>query len=370
MIYWSTFFTIAATSLFNFFRDANAKLLSLLAFVFTYLFLLFVVGFRYASIDYFAYEELFNNATFEDFSFPFFTSRPGTTGMEFIWASFSSLFNLIGLPYTAWVFFVALVSLSVKFYYFKKYTPYYLLAIAIYISMGFIKDLGQSRNGLAGAILLFAVRPLIERSFIRFFFVVFIAFGVHVFAVVALPLYWFYGICRKHGAAVFFCLALASLVSAAGGVPDLIMSLVGGSSIVPPGVIHKLEGYTATSASRINFFTVTGLSYIFIATFYLAFKEKVLLVSKESFAFGAMHLYGVLLFLLTTGIDTVSVRSLDLFSMQSLPFLLLTPMYFLKGVTRAGYVAGVILFCALRLYANTDAFADYQNILFVTPSKH
>src|SRR5690554_3682370 len=123
MVYLLIFFTLTVASLFNFFRDV--KLISLVIYTYAYFFLLFIVGFRYASVDYFGYEELFKEASFAYFSFPFFTTHIGTTGMEIVWASLSSLFNFIGLTFPVWVFFVAFLSITIKFYFFKKFTPYF-----------------------------------------------------------------------------------------------------------------------------------------------------------------------------------------------------------------------------------------------------
>jgi hypothetical protein len=363
MIYWSVFFVAAFVSLTNFVKDGRS--VSLFIFCYLYLFFLFFVGFRYASIDYFGYLAIFEATNFNEFSFPLFTTSVGTSGNEFIYASISSLFKILGLSFYNFMFFVAFLSVSIKFYYFKKFTPYFLLSIVIYISMGFIKDMSQIRNGLSGAILLLGVQPIVKREFAKFFLVVILAFGVQVFALIALPLYWLYAIFQRARFFVVAVLAILSVVSVMGGVSELILNKIDIMPFVPSAVIRKLEGYSDNSTGRIGFFTITGFSYICISLLFVFFKEKIFGKSNKLFFFGVMHTYGVFLFLLFTGIDTVTSRSLDLFSSTSLPFLMLTPLYFFHGVQRIVLVYVIIVFCALKLYSGTDTFAPYQNILFL-----
>lgn len=363
MIYWIVFFSAALASLIHFFNQLKtyAKFL----FVFIYALILFIAGFKYASIDYFGYQDLFDEADFSYFGFPFYTATFGTTGMEFVWASFSSLFNLIGLPFTAWVFFVAFISVSIKFYYYKKLTPYFLLAVVVYISMSFVKDIGQLRNGLAGALLLFSIYPIIERKLIKFLFVILLAFGVQAYAIVALPLFWLYPIFKRARLSLIAILAILVFLSFFGGISEIILSTIKSFPLVPGGVVHKLESYTSSSSNRLVIFTITGSTYTLFSLFFLIFKNKILIFNKELFLFGVIHTYGLFLFLLFTGIDTLTDRSLDLLSMTSLPFLLLAPLCFSKGLTRLVFVFVIILFCGLKLYSNMGGFEPYQNILFL-----
>lgn len=363
MIYWIVFLSTAFSSLTHFFKELKPCARYLLALF--YAVILFIAGFKYASIDYFGYQDLFNEADFSYFGFPFFTASLGTTGMEFVWASFSSLFNLVGLPFTAWIFFVALVSISIKFYYYKKLTPYFLLAVVIYISMSFVKDIGQLRNGLAGALLLFSIYPIIERKLVKFLFVILLAFGVQAYAIVALPLFWLYPIFKRARFSLIAILAALVFLSFFGGISEIILNTIKSFSLVPEGIIHKLEGYTSRSSSRVVIFTITGSTYTLFSLLFLIFKTKIWKFSKELFLFGVMHTYGLFLFLLFTGIDTLTARSLDLFSMTSLPFLLLAPLYFSKGITRLTFALIIILFCALKLYSIMPGFNPYQNILFL-----
>ena len=107
-LYWALFYTLLFMSIIDLSNRAYIIRFALLAY--GYIALLFIIGFKYASIDYFGYQEIYYKTSFNDFSYPFYKSSMGTTGMEFLWATFSSFFRYISVPFEGWVFFVALVS--------------------------------------------------------------------------------------------------------------------------------------------------------------------------------------------------------------------------------------------------------------------
>ncbi|WP_404801354.1 EpsG family protein [Aliarcobacter skirrowii] len=129
--YWILFFSAVTISFLHLFKDTK-RLEILFFFLYSYI-IIFIAGFKYESIDYFGYQYIYYNSFFSDFSFPFFKGSLGTTGKEYLWATFGSIFNQLGFSFVFWIFLVALLSVSIKFYFFKKFTPYFLLAVVIYI---------------------------------------------------------------------------------------------------------------------------------------------------------------------------------------------------------------------------------------------
>lgn len=362
MFFWILYIIAACVSLINFIKDA--KIAQFVVFLYLYVFLVFIAGFKYASIDYIGYVELYYETNISDFSIPFFTVSLSTTGMEFVWATSSSLFRLIGMPFTVWVFFVALLSITIKFYFFKKYSPYFLLVVAIYVVTGFVKDMGQLRSGLSAAVLLFAVQPVVKREGLKFLAVVIVAFGIQVYSIVALPLYWLYPLYTKQKSIFMAVLVGAGAISASGGVAEYILSSFFGISFVPDAVMRKVEGYSGVEADNLSILTLTGSVFFVIAIVNLVFLDKIRSKDERLAVFSMFHFYGVLLFLVFTGIATVANRSLDLFSLSSLPFILVAPLYFFRSYDRYIYLGFIFVFCALRLYSNMGALYPYQNILF------
>lgn len=360
IIYWFLFFSAAAFSLLYFVENINT--LRFCSAFCLFVLILCVASFKYASIDYFEYQSLYYTTYLNEFSFPFFEGGMGTTGKEFVWATVSSFFYHSGFSFPVWVFFIALVSITIKFYFFKKYSKYFLLTIAIYITQSFIKDMGQLRNGLAGAILLFSVAPILKRDVIKFVLVVVMAFGVQAYAIIALPLYWLYPLFLRMKYSLIFILLALSVLSFSGGVAELIMSKIGLSGLVHDRMLHKLEGYSEVEVDKLSITSFTGATYTLIMIVLLYYKGKIHATFPLLSIFSLFHFYGVSLFLLFTGMQTINVRSLDLFSMTALPFLLVTPMLFSKGVSKFVFFILIIVFCTLRFYANMGALSPYNTI--------
>lgn len=95
-------------------------------------FLLLFVGFRYGAVDYFSYLTLYEITSFSNVGFPFYQLTE-TSGREFVWVTLSSLFKYFGVSAEVWLFFIAALSLSIKFLYFKRVTNFYVVSLFIYM---------------------------------------------------------------------------------------------------------------------------------------------------------------------------------------------------------------------------------------------
>ncbi|WP_404801356.1 EpsG family protein [Aliarcobacter skirrowii] len=242
------------------------------------------------------------------------------------------------------------------------YSIFFIGCGYIYITQSFIKDMGQLRNGLVSAILLFSVLPIIKREMFKFVFVVLLAFGIHAFSLIALPLYWLYPFFKRLKYSLIFLLVILSIISFYGGVSDLILSVVGNSSFISEKIIHKLEGYSIKDVTSISIISITGFSYVLFSIFSILNKERIENKSSVLTVFSMFHFYGVSLFLLFTGINTLNNRSLDLFSMTALPFLLITPLYFTKGISRVIFFMLIIVFCTLYFMAKINGLNLYETV--------
>jgi hypothetical protein len=102
MIYWVVFSSIIILSLNQYFK--NHKKISVLIFYCVGFFLIFFVGFRYESVDYYGYFNIWKKVNFELFGFPFFKAPGGTTGNEFVFATAISFFKSIGFSFEGFIF--------------------------------------------------------------------------------------------------------------------------------------------------------------------------------------------------------------------------------------------------------------------------
>jgi hypothetical protein len=85
----------------------------------------------------------------------------------------------------------ATIGVSLKFIAIKQLSKLYILSALLYLSNFFLlHEMTQIRVGIASGILLLCIKPLYERNFKSFFFLVLVAISFHYSSVIILPL-WF-----------------------------------------------------------------------------------------------------------------------------------------------------------------------------------
>ena len=96
---------------------------------------------------------------------------------------------------------------------FRKYTPYPLLGLCIYIARFYFgRNFIQIRAGIAYAIILLAIRYVTERNWKKYFLIVCIAYFFHQSALIAIPLY-FMGMVRIKKRHVVMLVVLAFILA-------------------------------------------------------------------------------------------------------------------------------------------------------------
>lgn len=106
---------------------------------------------------------------------------------------------LFGLGKTGFLFIVALIIYIPIFVAIKKYSPYPYISILCYFAFQlFGYSLGIFRQMIAISILLCGWRYLVERRFVKYLLVVGLAMLFHTTAIVALALYFLYGVKWKN----------------------------------------------------------------------------------------------------------------------------------------------------------------------------
>lgn len=144
--------------------------------------LVLVAGFRSVGFDYGNYVDIYHTVRLSNFV---------ENGIEIGFASLITIFNSIGSPFFIFTFFIALISVLLKTSFFNKYSEYPFLSLLIYFSITYlISDMGQIRNGLAFAIVLWAFSDLFENKNKLFFLKTFIAFLIHSSAIIVFPVYF------------------------------------------------------------------------------------------------------------------------------------------------------------------------------------
>ena len=180
MIFYFSFFFGCLIS-FAIYYDKYLKIISN-KIIFTGICFLFIffVGFRYNSgTDYWSYYKIFNGTHEKKLASEF--------GYQFLikyFKKYSSSFN-------GFIFFIAFVSIFIKYLFFKKLeNPF--LALFIYITIFSINlEFNGMRQGLAASFVFFAIYWAKKRNFIAFFIFIILASSIHISSLVFFPLYFF-----------------------------------------------------------------------------------------------------------------------------------------------------------------------------------
>lgn len=356
MYYWAIYLLTVMLCLGTTFNELRQLRFSI--YIFTYFLLLFFVGFRYESTDYLGYLSIWSRVSFENFGFPFFEAGGGTTGNEFLFATIISAFKIVGLPFESFLFLISVLSLSIKFYYFKKLSPYFLICIILYFSMGFFKDLGQVRNALAASILLLGLEPLHKRRFINYLLVVFVAFGIHSFAIIALPIYWCYPLVKKRYIP-YFVLVVAFFISFVGGVGQIILGIF---NFISGEIPEKVYGYFYSERNQPLYYHAQNLSFFVFSLIFLRYKERFSAINDRLISLVTFHFYSVVIYFLFFDFSPLAGRIFELLSFNSVIILLSCMSLFFYGYHRVLYFLIVMVYSLLLFWSVVGGAAPYQNI--------
>jgi hypothetical protein len=186
LIYFLIFLLIALLSLYR--NDRTEKIF----YVGVSLLLFLMAGFRgNIDIDYQGYVTLFNKAS----NLTSIRIEPTFLIISYI---AKHLFNNVLFLFLIY----ALIGVSLNFYAIKKLTDFCLLSVLVYFSNFYLlHEMTQIRVGVASALILLSIKPLLEKKLIPFLIIIAIAFTFHYSAILALPLYFLDG--RKINVTLF-----------------------------------------------------------------------------------------------------------------------------------------------------------------------
>lgn len=324
-----------------------------------YIFLAAFVGFRYKSVDYDSYVEIFNRSNINNFSFPLFDAEGGTTGNEFIYATLNSVLNLLGADVAALFLLIALISIGIKFYFFAKISPYFFVSVLLFMSFSFFKELGQIRSALASSILLFAVAPLLERNLLKFLMVVLVAFGVHAYALVAVPIYFLYRFFSR-GYVVYTLLITSLFVSVIGGFSRYIVFFL---STMQNEMAVKAVVYFEGHEDGIHYHALNISCFLFAFILYFC-RSHLSRINKLSDPLIFFHIYATIVYFFTMDFPMVASRTIEMLSFTSLAILLPFLLKIVDKGARPLVAVGLVSYSALLFYAVSKSAEPYQSIFF------
>lgn len=325
MIYLSST-VLLFLSIYSLFLRNKLKYQEIGIFLIIFFIFFMVVALRTSGIDYESYIYIYNMQSFEYFSFPLYNGIGDTTGNEFIFATLILIFKSLNLSFQSFLIFIGVLSLGIKFYFIKKYSDFIVLSCLLYFATLFVKDIGQIRHGLAIAIILFAILPLVKRQAIYYFLVVILASLVQVFSIVALPLYFLYPYLKNKKIAYLFILT-SLMVYVSGGIFDSFMPL---TKLFTLSIEQKVYGYYENNELDILYLNVFNISMLVFSLFLIYFKEK---ISKNNLFFEGLivsNIYAISFYFFFADLGIIAGRIFELLGLYAVIFIMPTFIKILK----------------------------------------
>ena len=135
--------------------------------------------------------------------------------LEWLYLFFANTTYEAGFSFYIFTFFLAIVSITIKYKVFSDNAVYPAFAMLLFMYPTLlVSDGGQMRQGMAMAILLFSFKYIKERKLLMFLFTIYIAAGFHTSATVFIIAYWVVMIPMNSTRiliAVLICMALSPL---------------------------------------------------------------------------------------------------------------------------------------------------------------
>jgi len=135
--------------------------------------------------------------------------------LEWLYLFFANTTYEAGFSFYIFTFFLAIVSITIKYKVFSDNAVYPAFAMLLFMYPTLlVSDGGQMRQGMAMGILLFSFKYIKERKLLMFLFTIYIAAGFHTSATVFIIAYWVVMIPMNSTRiliAVLICMALSPL---------------------------------------------------------------------------------------------------------------------------------------------------------------
>lgn len=320
----------------------------------------FVVGFRYASVDYFQYEYIYSNVISVDRLTPLGYQVSELTPIEPGFALLILVHKAIQQNFPAFVFFFAAVSIAVKFRAFWSLSPFLLLSGLVYLSDEYFwKDLGQIRNALASAIVLWSALFVHRGQALRFCLAIAIAAMIHAAAIVAAPLYLVRYIKSP-------TIPMLALISALG------VAMIGGVGLMLPEIASSL-GFESTSrlikyaesraTGGISIFGGTFWLHVTLSFFFCGYYRSLVEAWPVNRVLIPMYVFGSAMMIALIDYGIVAGRIREMLCVPAVAIVLPSTLLLFSGWQRLVGYGGVFSYCALWFYLMVRDQPAYQSVL-------
>lgn len=213
----------------------------------------------------------------------------------------------------------AAIAISIKFFFFKKFSDTYYLPVIIYIGYFFImQEMTQMRAGVATALVLPCILLITEKKRLMAFFIILIAICFHYSAISILPLLFF-----GNGELSFKKRWIMSLA-----VPFAYMvHFVGGADIIfnldIPYIGEKLKGYQELQqkgliGDHFNVFSVPFVAQILLYYYVIYYYDIIKQHNKYLPIMLRMSTCFILIYLCFSFIPVIAYRVSDFYAIANI----------------------------------------------------
>lgn len=188
----------------------------------------------------------------------------------------------MGVTEYYWFFFVTSIMVIIPiFFTIRKYSVDYKLSIYIFITFAFYTFYFNTlRQGIAISICLLGIKYILEKSFIKYFLIVFVASLFHISAWIMLLMYFL-----VHLKVNFIVKIIGSFLASIIG-SSIVVSYMASSNV-------RYEKYNEVAENAGGYYLF--LFYVVIAIFIYIFGKSLRVKSKEYNIFEQIYIYGIAL---------------------------------------------------------------------------
>jgi len=111
--------------------------------------------------------------------------------VEIGYSSLNDMFSAANLPYNIFLLFLNLISIFLYYSTLKKYVPFFVISLLIFFSDYYMYyNLSGIRQAVAISFVVYSIRFLSDKSFVKFLFVILIASMFHVTSFIFIGAYF------------------------------------------------------------------------------------------------------------------------------------------------------------------------------------
>jgi len=317
-------------------------------------------GLRYqVGVDWYNYESIFNESMFDNLF---------GIGIEPVFNLLIVCTKYLNFDYLFFVFFIFIVSTSLKFAFFFKYSNSFFAALLIYFPIQFMTyDVNGIRQGLAVGIIFWSIHYLLKKRLLPFLAVVTLATCCHYSAAIFFPFYFIAHIKIKRKLIhiiVFSSILLGFLLQ------DMLLAYV----------LPKLSGLESVFAQKVSSYSINenfgkGISLGFstfhrLGIFYLFFFffDKIKMDKPLKNILLNSYLISMILYFLFSAIEIIASRGSLYY--RAFDILMIASFITIPKDLKSKILILIIIFLYAVFGVNTNlslpfnGLIPYQNSLF------